>query len=121
MGELPAAADRVLAATGRVALAVALAGAAVRGGTGWTDIAAALDRGGDTFRGHPYANTFKALQAATEALPPDLAQAPTTAWRCTRRTPPSRSPRSPGTGHSSAAAPPPTPCRICGCCTTGGC
>ena len=44
--ELPAAADRVLVATGRVALAVALAGAAVRGGTDWTDIAAALDRGG---------------------------------------------------------------------------
>ena len=74
VGDLPAAADRVLEATGRVALAVALAGAAVRGGTGWTDIAAALDRGGDTFRGHPYANTFKALEAATEALPTDLAE-----------------------------------------------
>ena len=55
-------ADRVLAATGRVALAVALVGAAVRGGATWPQVAGELDRGGDTFLDHPYANTFKALQ-----------------------------------------------------------
>ena len=74
-GALPPEADRVLAATGRVALAVALAGAAVRGGATWPQLAAELDRGGDTFLDHPYANTFKALQAATAALDPGLAAA----------------------------------------------
>ena len=69
----PGEADRVLAATGRVALAVALAGAAVRGGATWPQVAGELDRGGDTFLDHPYANTFKALQAATAALDPGLA------------------------------------------------
>ena len=65
----------MLAATGRVALAVALAGAAVRGGATWPQVAGELDRGGDTFLDHPYANTFKALQAATAALDPGLAVA----------------------------------------------
>ena len=74
-GALPPEADRVLAATGRVALAVALAGAAVRGGATWPQLAGELDRGGDTFLDHPYANTFKALQAATAALDPGLAAA----------------------------------------------
>ena len=69
----PAEADRVLAATGRVALGVALVGAAVRGGATWPQVADELDRGGDTFLDHPYANTFKALQAATAALDPGLA------------------------------------------------
>jgi len=66
---------RVLAATGRVALAVALVGAAVRSGASWPEVADELDRGGDTFLDHPYANTFKALQVATAALDPDLAVA----------------------------------------------
>ena len=74
-GALPAEADRVLAATGQVALAVALAGAAVRGGAAWPQLAGELDRGGETFLDHPYANTFKALQAATAALDPGLAAA----------------------------------------------
>ena len=69
-GALPPEADRVLAATGRVALAVALVGAAVRGGAAWPQVAGELDRGGETFLDHPYANTFKALQAATAALGP---------------------------------------------------
>ena len=69
----PGEADRVLAATGRVALAVALAGAAVHGGATWPQLAGELDRGADTFLDHPYANTFKALQAATAALDPGLA------------------------------------------------
>ena len=66
---------RVLAATGRVALAVALVGAAVRSGASWPQVAGELDRGGDTFLDHPYANTFKALQVATAALDPGLAVA----------------------------------------------
>ena len=66
---------RVLAATGRVALAVALVGAAVRSGASWPQVAAGLDRGGNTFLDHPYANTFKALQVATAALDPGLAVA----------------------------------------------
>ena len=65
----------MLAATGRVALGVALVGAAVRGGATWPQLAAELDRGGETFLDHPYANTFKALQAATAALDPGLAAA----------------------------------------------
>ena len=64
---------RVLAATGRVALAVALVGATVRSGASWSQVANELDRGGDTFLDHPYANTFKALQVATAALDPGLA------------------------------------------------
>jgi WD40 repeat protein len=75
-GALPGeGAARVLAATGRVALAVALAGAAVRGGASWPQVTGELDRGSDTFLDHPYANTFKALQAATAALDPALAAA----------------------------------------------
>ncbi len=74
-GGLPPEADRVLAGTGRVALGVALAGAAVRGGATWPQLAAELDRGGETFGDHPYANTFKALQAATAALDAGLAAA----------------------------------------------
>jgi WD domain, G-beta repeat len=72
---LPAAADRVIAGTGRVALAVALAAAAVRGGASWAEVAAELDRGAAIFGDHPYANTFKAMQVATRALDPDLAAA----------------------------------------------
>ena len=46
-GALPAEeVARVLAATGRVALAVALVGAAVRSGASWPQVAAELDRGG---------------------------------------------------------------------------
>ncbi len=76
VGGLPAGeVDRVLAATGRVALAVALVGAAVRSGVSWPQVAAELDRGGDTFLDHPYANTFKALQVATAGLDPGLALA----------------------------------------------
>ena len=71
----PEQATQVLAATGRVALAVALAGAAVRGGATWGQVAGGLERAGQTFLDHPYANTFKALQVATAALDPELATA----------------------------------------------
>ena len=73
---LPAEADAVLEATGRVALAVALVGAAVgRGGTLWPTLVAQLDRGGQTFLAHPYANAFKAMQVGVTALEEADAQA----------------------------------------------
>jgi len=74
-GRLPVEVDRVLAATRRVALGLALVAAAVRGGAGWVQVADDLDRAGETFLNHPYANTFKALQVATAALDPELATA----------------------------------------------
>lgn len=66
--KFPAEVDRVLAGTGRVALALALVGAAVRGGSSWAQVAAELDRGDRIFGAHPYANTFKALQTALAGL-----------------------------------------------------
>ena len=61
---------------GRVALAVALLAAAVRGGTRtWADIDADLDAGEEAFGQHPYANAFKAMQIATTTLPDELYQA----------------------------------------------
>src|SRR6185437_3963613 len=55
---LPAEADRIVAATGGVALALALVGAAVgAGGQSWAQAAALLETAGRTFLDHPYANT----------------------------------------------------------------
>jgi WD40 repeat protein len=74
--ELPPQVEAVLAATGRVALALGLVGAAVgRGGADFDQALKALVRGGETFVDHPYANTFKAMQLATAALPEPLARA----------------------------------------------
>lgn len=73
--ELPAAADRALAQVGRVALAVSLLAAAVRGGRSWTSVDVELTRDVDVFGDHPYANTFKAMQVAVATLPAELAQA----------------------------------------------
>ena len=73
-GALPAEADRVLAATGRVALAVALVGAAVaRRARRWAQAADELDAAGTAFLDHPYANTFKAMQVGIAALDRGLA------------------------------------------------
>jgi WD40 repeat protein len=67
---LPAEVDRVLVATGRVALALALVGAAVgRGGRSWAEVAEELERGSETFLDHPYADTFKAMRVGLSALP----------------------------------------------------
>lgn len=66
--ELPAEADQICAATGRVALAVALAGAAIAGGRSWGQVAAQLEDSATTFLDHPYASTFKAMQVAVAAL-----------------------------------------------------
>ena len=66
---LPPEADRILEVTGGVTLAVALVGAAIAGGRAWAAVLQELDRGGETFLAHPYANTFKAMQVGVAALP----------------------------------------------------
>ncbi|MGH3568815.1 MAG: NB-ARC domain-containing protein, partial [Pseudonocardia sp.] len=71
---LPAIVEEAFAQVGWVPLAVALLAAAVRGGRSWEHIAADLDRDVDVFGDHPYANTFKAMQIAVTALPPELAE-----------------------------------------------
>ncbi|MGH3755384.1 MAG: NB-ARC domain-containing protein [Pseudonocardiaceae bacterium] len=71
-GELPVEADGIVEATGRVALAVALVGAAIgRGNQSWSDVAARLAEAGEMFAGHAYTNTFKALDVATSGLAAD--------------------------------------------------
>jgi hypothetical protein len=66
---LPAEADRICEATGGVALAVALVGAAIGGGgRSWRQAADQLRSGDRTFLDHPYANTFKAMQVGIAAL-----------------------------------------------------
>jgi WD40 repeat protein len=67
--ELPTDADAMIEATGRVALAVALVGAAIgRGRRSWQHVLEDLRIGGQTFLEHPYANTFKAMQVAIGGL-----------------------------------------------------
>ncbi len=69
MEVLPIEADRVLAATNRVALALALAGAAIgKGGRSWSRVADELEQGSETFLDHPYADIFKAMQVAIAGL-----------------------------------------------------
>ncbi|MGO9971325.1 MAG: NB-ARC domain-containing protein [Solirubrobacteraceae bacterium] len=66
---LPEEADGILQATERVALALALVGAAIgRGGRSWSEVSDELSRGGDTFLDHPYANMFKAMEVGVNAL-----------------------------------------------------
>lgn len=72
---LPVAADQAFAEVGRVALAVALLAAAVRGGRSWDEVAGDLRRDAGIFGDHPYARTFKAMQIAVAALPAELADA----------------------------------------------
>jgi len=72
---LPAAADQAFETVGRVALAIALLAAAVRGGRTWGQVAEELARDAGIFGDHPYANTFKAMQVAVAALRDDLAPA----------------------------------------------
>ncbi|HEY6791329.1 MAG TPA: NB-ARC domain-containing protein, partial [Trebonia sp.] len=66
---------RICSAAGYVALAVALAGATIGGGSSWPQVAADLEAGAGTFLGHPYAATFKAMQVAVAALDADDAHA----------------------------------------------
>ncbi len=73
---LPVEADRILRATGCVALALALVGAAIgNGGRSWKQVAQELDGEGERFLDHPYANTFKAIQVGVAALDHDDAEA----------------------------------------------
>lgn len=65
--------ESVLDATGRVALAVALVGAAIgRGRHSWESAVAELTTETRGFIGHPYANTFKAMELGTLAAERDL-------------------------------------------------
>ena len=67
---LPAEAAEVIEATGGVALALALVGAAIGpGGRSWRAVRDDLRRGTGTFLQHPYASAFKAMQVALAALP----------------------------------------------------
>ncbi len=76
VGELPGDVDRILHATGKVTLALALVGAAAgRGGRDWGELADELERAAGTFLAHPYANVFKPLGLAVAALDPELAAA----------------------------------------------
>lgn len=68
---LPVEADRAIEQVGRVALAVSLLAAAVRGGRTWTQVAHELETNSDVFGDHPYANTFKAMQIGTATLEPE--------------------------------------------------
>ena len=73
---LPVEAEPVLAATGRVALAVALVGAAIgNGGRDWGAVATDLSAASGTFRQHPYADVFKAMQIGVAGLDAHLASA----------------------------------------------
>jgi WD40 repeat protein len=73
---LPAQAERILEATGRVALALALVGTAIGNSDGrWQQVVDQLDRGSTTFLDHPYANTFKAMQVGMATLDDALADA----------------------------------------------
>jgi hypothetical protein len=66
---LPAAVDRVLISTRRVALALALVGAAVGGGgRDWDEVARELDDARTTFLDHPYADVFKAMHVGVGTL-----------------------------------------------------
>ena len=73
--QLPPEVDPTVASVGRVALAVALLAAAVRGGRSWSQVATDLARDADVFGDHPYANTFKAIEIAVSALPRELIEA----------------------------------------------
>ena len=66
---LPPVARQVAESCGYLPLALALAGARVRGGGRWEDVRAALERGRLEFLDHPYGSVFKSLRMSTDALP----------------------------------------------------
>ena len=63
---LRAAAQKVVENCGHLPLALAVAGAQVRGGAAWEDVLSALERGRLEFPG--YGSIFNALQVSTDAL-----------------------------------------------------
>jgi WD40 repeat protein len=67
--DLPPDAAAAVDAVGRTALGVSLLAAAVGSGRSWRDVAEALRGTEDVYGDHPYANTFRALRVAFDALP----------------------------------------------------
>jgi hypothetical protein len=82
---LPAAARAVAESCGYLPLALALAGARVRGGARWEEVLSALERGRLEFLDHPYGNVFGSLRLSTDALPRRSASA-ISSWRCFPKT-----------------------------------
>jgi WD40 repeat protein len=68
---LPDASDAIVAACGRLPLALAVAGARVRDGLPWGDLAAALKDGLLDFLDHPYGSVFNSLRLSVAALAED--------------------------------------------------
>jgi hypothetical protein len=66
---LPAEADAVVAACGLLPLALAVAGARIRDGLPWADLAAALEQGLLDFLDHSYGSAFNSLRLSVAALP----------------------------------------------------
>jgi WD40 repeat protein len=73
-GRLPPEASAVARECGFLPLALALAGAQVRDGAAWSDVAAALQAGDLEFLDHPHGSIFKSLGASVRALPADEAE-----------------------------------------------
>jgi WD40 repeat protein len=65
---LPPEADQLIEALGGVVLALALLGATITHGTSWSQSLADVQRAGDVFRDESFANQFKGMQVAWEAL-----------------------------------------------------
>jgi NB-ARC domain/APAF-1 helical domain len=65
---LPPAAREVAERCGYLPLALALAGARVKGGTRWENVLSALKRGRLEFLDHPYGSVFSSLRLSTDAL-----------------------------------------------------
>jgi len=66
---LPPVASKVAESCGHLPLALALAGARVRGGARWEEVLSALERGRLEFLDHPYGSVFSSLRLSTDALP----------------------------------------------------
>ena len=71
---LPQITEEIVEHCGWLPLALALAGARVRDGTGWDDLQTALERGHLEFLDHPYGSIFKSMRCSVEALPPHMRQ-----------------------------------------------
>jgi len=68
INELPGDTDELINLTQGVPLPLALAAAAIRGGSSWELTTVRLRQAGAIFVGHPYANTFKSMQVTLSTL-----------------------------------------------------